>query len=88
MLLSEGQMSDYNGAALMLEALPSAKALLGDRGYDADWFEVGNGLFCVSVWDICRNDLRQMVDSVRSSQMSMQLPVTYEGRADMCPNTR
>ena len=37
MLLSEGQMSDYKGAALMLDALPPAKALLGDRGYDADW---------------------------------------------------
>ena len=33
MLLSEGQMSDYKGAALMLDALPRAKALLGDRGY-------------------------------------------------------
>jgi len=22
----------------MIEALPKAKALLGDRGYDADWF--------------------------------------------------
>ena len=38
MLLTEGQMSDYKGAALMLHALPKAKALLGDRGYDADWF--------------------------------------------------
>ena len=38
MLLSEGQMSDYKGAALMLDALPPAGALLGDRGYDADWF--------------------------------------------------
>ena len=38
MLLSEGQMSDYKGAALMLNALPKAKELLGDRGYDADWF--------------------------------------------------
>ncbi len=37
MLLSEGQMSDYKGTALMLDALPKAKALLGDRGYDADW---------------------------------------------------
>jgi transposase len=37
LLLSEGQMSDYKGAALMLDALPRAKALLGDRGYDADW---------------------------------------------------
>ncbi len=37
MLLSEGQMSDYKGAALMIDAFPKAKALLGDRGYDADW---------------------------------------------------
>ena len=37
MLLSEGQMSDYKGAALMLDALPSTRALIGDRGYDADW---------------------------------------------------
>jgi hypothetical protein len=29
MLLSEGQMSDYKGAALMLDALPPAKVLLG-----------------------------------------------------------
>ena len=38
MLISEGQMSDYKGAALMIDALPPAKALLGNRGYDADWF--------------------------------------------------
>ena len=38
MLLSEGQMSDYKGAALIIDALPRAKALLADRSYDADWF--------------------------------------------------
>jgi hypothetical protein len=38
MLLSEGQMSDYKGAALMIDAFPKAKVLLGDKGYDADWF--------------------------------------------------
>ena len=38
MLLSEGQMSDYKGAALMLDVPPPAKHLLADRGYDADWF--------------------------------------------------
>ena len=38
LLLSEGQMSDYKGAALMLPALPKAKELLGDKGYDANWF--------------------------------------------------
>lgn len=30
-------MSDYKSAALMLDALPRAKALVGDRGYNADW---------------------------------------------------
>ena len=38
LLLTEGQMSDYKGAAMMLNALPHAKELLGDKGYDADWF--------------------------------------------------
>ena len=38
MLLSEGQMSDFKGAALMLPALPGAKELLADKGCDADWF--------------------------------------------------
>jgi len=38
LLLSEGQMSDYKGAALMIDAFPKAGAMLGDRGYDADWF--------------------------------------------------
>ena len=36
MLLSEGRMSDYKGAALRIDALPKADAMLGDRGYDAD----------------------------------------------------
>jgi transposase len=36
MLLTEGQMSDYKGAALMLNALPSAKELIGDKGDDGD----------------------------------------------------
>lgn len=38
LLLTEGQMSDFKGAALMFEAIPDAKTLLGDKGYDADWF--------------------------------------------------
>jgi transposase len=37
MLLSEGQMSDYKGADLMLPTLPKAKHMLGDKGYDANW---------------------------------------------------
>ena len=31
-------MSDHKGARLILEALPPAKALLADRGYDSNWF--------------------------------------------------
>lgn len=31
-------MSDYKGAALMIDAFPKAKTLLGDKGYDTDWF--------------------------------------------------
>jgi putative transposase len=33
---TELEMSDYKGAALMIDAFPKAKKLLGDRGYDAD----------------------------------------------------
>ena len=38
LLLSEGQMSDHKGAALMLDALPRAGELIGDRGYDSNGF--------------------------------------------------
>ena len=38
LLLTEGQVSDFKGAALMTEDLPKAKVMPGDRGYDADWF--------------------------------------------------
>ena len=31
-------MSDHKGALLILDALPPAKALLADRGYDSNWF--------------------------------------------------
>ena len=32
MLFSEGQMSDYKGTALMLDALPPAQTMLADKG--------------------------------------------------------
>ena len=46
LLLTEGQMSDHKsvlsevegGAFLLFSALPNAKELLGDKGYDSDWF--------------------------------------------------
>ena len=33
-----GQVSDYTDAAMLLDDLPKAQWLLGDRGDDADWF--------------------------------------------------
>lgn len=33
-----GQVSDYIGARVLLSSLPKVDRLLGDRGYDADWF--------------------------------------------------
>lgn len=38
LFMTAGQVSDYIGAAAMLDSLPRAQWLLGDRGYDADWF--------------------------------------------------
>ena len=37
-MLTEGQVSDYRGAATVLPALPEADVLIADRGYDSDWF--------------------------------------------------
>lgn len=36
--MTAGPISDYTGAAALLDDLPNAQWLLGDRGYDADWF--------------------------------------------------
>jgi hypothetical protein len=36
MSLSEGQMRDHKGAALMLNAPPPARGLVGDKGHNSD----------------------------------------------------
>lgn len=36
--MTAGLVSDYTGAAALLDDMPTAQWLLGDRGYDADWF--------------------------------------------------
>lgn len=36
--MTAGRVSDYIGAATLLDESPKAQWLLGDRGYDADWF--------------------------------------------------
>jgi len=38
LFVTAGQVSDYIGARALLGSLPNVKWLLGDRGYDADWF--------------------------------------------------
>ena len=38
LLVTAGQVSDYIGARALLSGLPNVKWLLGDRGYDTDWF--------------------------------------------------
>ena len=37
MTLTEGQVSDYKGVALLMDALPEARELMVDRGYDTPW---------------------------------------------------
>ena len=44
MMLTEGQMNDHKGTALLLPVLPPAGELLGDRGYDSD----GSGKGCAT----------------------------------------
>ena len=36
--MTAGEVSDYTGAAALLDSRPKAEWLLADRGYDAEWF--------------------------------------------------
>ena len=38
LLLSQGQMSDHEGAGLLIDVLPPTRELIADRGYDSDGF--------------------------------------------------
>ena len=38
LFVTAGQVSDYICARALLSSLPKVDWLLGDRGYDADWF--------------------------------------------------
>ena len=38
LFVTAGQVSDYIGARALLSSIPKVDWLLGDRGYDADWF--------------------------------------------------
>src|SRR3546814_15326779 len=43
LFMTAGQVSDYTGAAALLDSLPKAQWMLADQGDDADWFrdEIG-----------------------------------------------
>ena len=38
LFVTAGEVSDYIGARALCDSLPDVDWLLGDRGYDADWF--------------------------------------------------
>ncbi len=38
LFLTAGPVGDYIGAHALVSGMPNVKWLLGDRGYDADWF--------------------------------------------------
>lgn len=37
-LLTNGQMSDHKGTAILFSSLPKAKELVTGKGHDSDWF--------------------------------------------------
>ena len=64
MLLSEGQKSDYKSAALMIDDLPPAQAMLADRGYDADWFRAALAA--------------RGIDACIPSRINRKIPIPYD----------
>ncbi|BCA63537.1 transposase [Sphingomonas sp. HMP9] len=60
--MTAGQVSDYTGAAALLNDLPKAQRLLGDRGYDTDWFR--NALHAKG-FEPCIAGRRSRLESVR-----------------------
>jgi transposase len=71
MFLSAGQTGDYLGARAMLSSLPPAKALLADRGYDADWFR----------WALTDRDIQPCIPSRKGRKQAIPHdPVLYRRR--------
>ncbi|WP_317216142.1 transposase, partial [Gluconobacter sp. GP1] len=64
--ITAGQISDYTGPAALLDSLSTAQWMLGDRGYDADWF---------------RNTLeKKEIKPCIPGQKSREKPVRYDKR--------
>jgi transposase len=77
LLLSEGQMSDYKGAALMIDAFPKAKALLGDRGYDADWFRAALIARCYAGFGLLRRQSAVSCNAHWATSIFSRTPLAY-----------
>jgi hypothetical protein len=61
MLLSEGQISDYKCAALLIDAFPEARALLGDRGHDASWFRAALATRAIAACILSKNNRKKPI---------------------------
>jgi transposase len=80
MLLTEGQMSDYKGAAMVLDALPKARSLLGDRGYDADWFRAALAKRDIAACIPAKRNRKQAIPHDREAYKSRYKIETMFGR--------
>lgn len=71
MFLSAGHRSDYLGAHALLPLLPQAKALIADRGYDADWLR----------WALADRGIKACIPSRKSrKQIIPHDPALYRER--------
>ena len=65
LFVTAGQVSDYIGARALLNSLPKAEWLLGDRGYAADWFREALKDKCIRA---CISCLKQRNKAVKNDQ--------------------
>ena len=65
LFVTAGQVSDYIGARALVNSLPKAEWLLGDRGYDADWFREALKDKCIRA---CISCLKQRNKAVKNDQ--------------------
>jgi len=72
--MTAGQVSDYTGARALVNTLPAADWLLGDRGYDADWFRE-------ALIDKEKNALHSRTEVTRRTRQIRQAPL-HEAQPD------
>jgi transposase len=91
LLMTEGQVSDYQGAALVLEALPTAHELIADRGYDSDWLRkalINKGITpCIPHQKVCEAANRLRIGKNRKIQYEYNKTI-YKKRHKIDPKSR